>query len=77
MPLIHDQHGYHFGRIPGNPLSANQFEAGGKTYEIYDSPSTGKGRYDQVHHFREVGTRIPVYSLSMKALVEKLTGDKI
>jgi hypothetical protein len=76
MPLIHDKHGYSFGRIPGNPLPGNQFQHAGKTWEIIDSPITGNGRYDQDHYFREVGTK-QTFKLSMKQLIHKLTGETI
>jgi len=76
MPLLHDKHGYHFGRIAGDPLKSNQFTVAGKTYEIIETTSTGRGQYDCYHVFREVGGK-ETYRLSMRKLVEKLTGKTI
>lgn len=79
MPLIHDKNGYHFGKVSGNPLPGNCFEHAGKVWEIFHSPPMGPGRYDQQHYFRERGTKGkgPEYNLSMRKLVEKLTGETI
>lgn len=78
MPLIHDKHGYHFGKVAGNPLPGNCFEHAGKVWEIYDSP--GETRAKQIHFFRERGTKGKggkTYSMKMIELVEKLTGETI
>lgn len=76
MPLINDKNGYHFGKIAGDPLKSNQFAVAGKTYEIIGTTATGRGKYDCIHEFREIGSK-DTYQLSMRKLVEKLTGKTI
>ena len=76
MPLLHDKYGYHFGKIAGDPLKSNQFTVAGKTYEIIGTTATGKRQYDCIHEFMEIGCK-ETYQLSMKKLVEKLTGKTI